>query len=346
MICLLDPRLAEKTASSLPALPGARTVVVHRADAQYRFLHDNAIASHEGVLFAAWYNCPEGEIAGESCIRGRRSADGGRTWSPVEVIASDRAGRGIHYVPVAFCSRGGRLLAFVSNMTGHDLVTRCEVFELDSTGSAWLSRGFIADHFLPNCAPVLLEDGRSLLFGRAAESSRVKPAYPAVAIRDGADLTAPWRVVRLSGEPQPLHPESTAWAEGAAVTAVVRGGPGGGARLFRSGDGGRSWQGPLACNLPASDSKLYAGRLSTGQRYLVWNWPPARDTLVLGVSRPGETVLSAAWALRRGFDPALGVGPEWSYPCAVEEGGRLHVIYTSEKHHSVMTSVPLEDLSL
>ena len=343
---LIDPALAGRAADELPALPGAVTRVVQRADEEYRFLHDNAVAWHGDTLFAAWYNCPQHELVGSSCIRGRRSRNGGATWSPVETIAADTQGRGVFYVPVAFHATPGALYAYIANMVGPDLVTRCEAFVLDEGATpAWRSLGGIADHFLPNCAPVPLANGTWLMAGRRAEDSAHKPAFPAVARSDGARFAAPWTVVPLSTTKLPLHPETTVWADGATITALVRGGPAGGVWLFTSGDFGRTWTGPHANPLPASDSKLYAGRLSTGQRYLVWNWPPARDTLVLGVSRPGEGVLTRVWALRHGLDRALGVGPEWSYPCAIEHAGRLYVIYTSEKRHSVMTAIPVAALA-
>jgi hypothetical protein len=116
MIHLLNPALAGCPPASLPPAEGARSGVVHRTDDAYRFLHDCSIVWHRDELLAAWYNCPRGEIVGESCIRGRRSNDGGRTWSSPEVVAADREGAGIHYVPVSFHSLAERLLAFVSNM--------------------------------------------------------------------------------------------------------------------------------------------------------------------------------------------------------------------------------------
>ena len=344
MLELIDPGPALLTAGQLPDLQGAEDTVVHRMDEQYGFLHDNAVAWNGPVLHAAWYNCPQHEIVGSSCIRGRRSHDGGRTWSPVEVIAADRGAKGIFYVPVAFGPQGTELYAFVSNMVGHDQVTQCEVYLLDAAKGRWRSRGFVADHFLPNCAPVRMANGNYLMAGRASENSVDKPAFPAVAISNGEDLTAPWNVIRLGDHKLPLHPESTTWIDGSTITAIVRGGSDGGVHVFVSGDHGRTWSGPHENNLPATDSKLYAGVLSTEQRYLIWNWPPDRETLVIGVSRPGEVSLTAVWKIREGFSRELGIGPEWSYPCATEHDGRLYVIYTSEKKHSVMTTIPLESV--
>ena len=120
---------------------GAVEVLVHRACAEYRFLHDNAVVWQGDTLFAAWYNCPRHEMQEASAIRGRRFRASGRTWSDVEVIADDWAGEGILYVPVAFLSHGGTLYAYITNMVGADLVVNCEVFALDEATDRWESRG-------------------------------------------------------------------------------------------------------------------------------------------------------------------------------------------------------------
>ena len=66
----------------LPFPDGIQHVRVERSDSdKYKFLHDPAIEVHKGELFAAWYNCPQQEIVGESLIRCRRSKDGGKTWA-------------------------------------------------------------------------------------------------------------------------------------------------------------------------------------------------------------------------------------------------------------------------
>ena len=70
-----------------------------------------------------------------------------------------------------------------------------------------------------------------------------------------------------------------------------------------------------------------------------------RDLLVIAVSRPGEKVFSKMWKLRDGDCQALKSGPEWSYPCAIEYDGKLYVVYTSEKHHCVLTTIPLQSLA-
>ena len=351
---LWDANTPLPAAESLRRPAGATDVMVQRAGAdRYHFLHDSAIVAHKGVLFAAWYNCPRGEMQGESLIRGRRSQDGGRTWSKVEVIAADRHKRGILYVPVAFLSWRGRLYAFVTNMKGGpDRVHQCEVFLLDEKTQAWTSRGFVAGAFLPNCSPKRMDDGNFLMAGRMADRPGRKPMIPAVAISRGERLTEPWSLVRLLPAGRLDNgrtircPETTAIVEGKLVTALVRREKRN-SLVFFSRDEGRTWSAPSEHNLPMASSKIYAGTLSTGQRYVLCNLPSRvrRNLLVIAVSRPGQKAFSRMWKVRHGYCQALQAGPEWSYPCAVESEGKLHVVYTSQKNHCVMTTIPLSSLS-
>lgn len=276
---------------------GAVDIMVHRAGSdEYGFLHDAAIVSHRGALFAAWYNCPDKEIEGRSLIRGRRSSDGGRTWSDPYIIASDHEHRGVFYVPVTFLSFQNELYAFVCNMVGHDLVTCCEVFMPSSHGDGqWVSGGFITGPFLPNCAPLRLVNGDFLMAGRMAERPGAKPTIPAVAISNGDRVTSPWTVVpilspgKCGPEIDLPYPETTVLADGGELTAIIRNDHGN-ALVCVSGDCGNTWAGPFQQNLPIGASKIYAGILSTGQRYLVCNTPTQayRDLLVLAASAPGQ----------------------------------------------------------
>ncbi len=355
MYPLWEPTIPFPARDGLSYPEGAVDVVVHRAgEDQYNFLHDAAVVAHDGALFAAWYNCPEGEMTGESCIRCRRSTDAGATWSAPEVITSDAANAGILYVPVAFLSHAGTLYAFVSNMIGPDLVTACEIFVLepDSAVGAWRSAGFIAEGFLPNCAPVLMDDGHFIMAGRVAPSPGEKALIPAVAIGRAADPARPWEVLHLlpdgraPGGAQLPYPETSVIVEGGEVTALVRNDHGN-ALLLLSTDYGRSSSPPQEHNFPIGAAKAYAGVLSTGQRYLLSNTPASgyRELLTLAVSRPGDTSFRAMWKIRDGYAGRLAAGPEWSYPCAVEHQGRLFIVYTSAKKHCVMTSAPISSLA-
>jgi len=316
---------------------GIQHVRVERSDSdKYKFLHDPAIEVHKGELFAAWYNCPQQEIVGESLIRCRRSKDGGKTWGAVEVIASDTSGDGTYYVPAQLLSHGGALHAFVGTMKGgHDLIKSCAVYVLDEATNRWLPRGEIAGLFLPNCQPIKMADGNWIMAGRAASRFGVKPRIPAVAISQGDDLTGRWNVVPLRAEMTPAHcPETAVWAEDSELVALTRNNARPAPFLHTSDDFGRTWRRLAGHDFSAVTSKMYAGRLSTGQYYVVFNYPTVgergghdRSVLAVAVSRPGEFALSRAWRVQDHSTPDRP--PASHYPSAIEHEDRLLILYTA-----------------
>jgi hypothetical protein len=336
-------------------LEGAIDVMVHRAGSDnYNFLHDAAIVEHKNILYAAWYNCPSGEMQGSSLIRGRRSKDNGLTWSDIEIIANDKEKKGIMYVPVTFLSHKGVLYAFISNMEGGpDRVTRCEVFILNEKNNSWSSFGFITAPFLPNCSPLKMKNNNFIMAGRMASEPGQKPIIPAVAISQGDKLTKKWDVIPLNynkklppGE-NPDFPETTVMVDENNITAFVRNHskyP----IVFLSNDFGRSWSDPKVHNFPFASSKIYAGTLSTGQNYVLANIVSKgyRDLLTIAASRPGEKQFSKIWKIRDGYSEKLRAGAEWSYPCATEYDGKLYIVYTSEKHHCCLTIIPVAALKI
>lgn len=329
--------------------------VVHRAEGDaYNFLHDVAVTEFQGTLFTAWYNCPEGEMEESSVIRGKRSRDQGKTWSSVEVIAQDRDKAGVMYVPIAFGQQGGELFGFVSTMVGPDQVTDCAIFAFEADNeAAWREAGRFGAPFLPNSAAVELSGGNYLLAGRVSDAPGAKPETPAVALSQGGDLTGPWDIVRLQpdkhlpGGKELRYPETAVIVEEDGLLAFVRNDGGNG--LIYTGDRtGREWSSPHTANMRIGSSKMYAGRLSTDQRYLLFTTPTEgyRELLTLAVGRAGVRTFSRVFQIHDGPDATLGVGPEWSYPCAVEADGHLYVVYTSEKRHAMLAVVPLAALEI
>jgi hypothetical protein len=353
---LLLATLSAVHAAEPPFPAGIKHVRVERSDSDsYQFLHDPAIEFHKGELFAAWYNCPEKEIVGESLIRCRRSKDGGETWSALEVIAEDTSREGTYYVPAQLLSHGGVLHAYVGKMKGHDLITNCAVFVLDEATNRWQPRGDIADLFLPNCQPLRMADGNWIMAGRVASRFGVKPYIPAVAISRGDDLAGRWQVVPLSKELSTAQlPETTVWVEGRELLAITRNQTDTVPFVFASHDYGRTWSAVKDHAFTASTSKLYAGHLSTGQRYLVFNQPKegekgfnSRETLVIAVSRPGESALAKTWCVQN--HSTFDRPPASHYPCAIEHEGRLFVLYTaglSGRRQCELAIIPITSLQV
>ena len=236
---------------------------------------------------------------------------------------------------------------------GPDLVHDCEAFVFDEPSNTWTSRGFIAGPFLPNCAPQRMPDGDFLMAGRMAEQPGQKPTIPAVAISRGENLTAPWSVVRLlpakarADTHRMPFPETTAIVESRQITALVR------------GDGPTPW--PSSAAIAGELGRPRASTISHGRiedlRRPVEHRPTIRP--VQSSRRPAaesaghrrqparpEAALSKMWKLRDGPSQELKAGPEWSYPCAIEFEGKLYVVYTSEKHHCVLTAIPVKSLAV
>ena len=102
-------------------------------------------------------------------------------------------------------------------------------------------------------------------------------------------------------------------------------------------------------------SKPYAGTLSTGQRYLVCTTTGdtggTRSPLTIAVSKPGESVLSKVFVIRRSvFPEGPGVSSEradFSYPYAIEHDGKLYIGYTHKSHvANELAVIPVKSLAL
>jgi len=337
---------------TLQAPAGLERVTVEPPNDRYRFLHDAALAVHRGTLVVGWYNCPEKEIVGESLIRARRSTDGGKTWSDAEVVAADRAGAGIFYVPVNFLSHNGTLYALVGIMGGHDLIRSTRAFVFDEARQQWISQGDIAELFLDNTAPIRMANGNYIMSGRMATQLGRKPTIPAVAVSNGDDVLGRWKVLPI-GDPRAALggcPESTLLIRDNALTALVRREGSLTPGIFHSRDWGATWSEEQDQRFRAGPAKMYSGTLSTGQNFVLFNYPLqdahtfSRRTLVLGVSRPQETGLARLWRINVAEPP----GPSTAhYPCAVEHAGKLCVVYTVDypgRRACELATIPLAAL--
>jgi hypothetical protein len=149
--------------------------------------------------------------------------------------------------------------------------------------------------------------------------------------------------------------ESTVIVEGKRVLNISRYGRKARALLSVSEDYGRTWTASTVSNLPMATSKPYAGTLSTGQRFLVCTTTAdtgkSRSPLTIAVSRPGESVFSKVFLIRRSLFPegpgVSGGRVDFSYPYALEHEGRLYIGYTQKSHAAnELAVVPVASLSV
>jgi len=279
-------------------------------------------------------------------LQGRRSTDGGFTWSKLEVIGPGFEGKERHSHGVLFvhkdelwtiCARFG-----VGTPGRRFPGLQGEAFVLDEQTDRWKSRGIVMKNCWPYDELVRMANGNFITGGQD------KDGLPVVAISHGDDLTQ-WDSVLIPYDRrlQPSFAETTVWSEGDRVIAVIRGG-GGVAWVSTSHDFGRTWSKAGPSNLPMPRAKAYLGKLSTGQLYLISNLKN-RDTLVVSVSRPGEKTLSSMWRVQHGKSvaprfPGAAKSKQWSYPYGYEHNGKLYIVYSVGKEECGLTTVPVKSL--
>ncbi|MDF1814371.1 MAG: exo-alpha-sialidase [Verrucomicrobiales bacterium] len=217
-----------------------------------------------------------------------------------------------------------------------------EAFVLDEKADRWVSRGIVMKNCWPYDPPVKMANGNYITGGQDRDG------LPVVAISHGEDFSQ-WDSVLIPWHPglRPSFAETTVWAEGDHVIALIRGG-GNVAWVSESFDGGRNWSVAGPSNYPVPRAKAFLGKLSTGQLYIVSNFRN-RDTLVIATGKPGELSVSKMFRIRHGKSeaprfPGHAKSKQWSYPYASEHDGKLYVVYSIGKEDCGLTVIPVAGL--
>ena len=343
------------------------------------FMHGMALVWHRGRLYASFgYNAAAENTPGEKvfCMV---SENGGNSWYQSHLIdeGDQRAGSAISHG--VFHSADGKLWAFLAGFRGAMQKVRTRLYLLDERTNSWKFQGVVAkEGFWPLQEPQKMDDGNWIMAGVSLQGGN----FPAVAISRGNDITV-WDVVVI---PRADHFE--AWSESAVIVAgnkvtnISRHGPSRRAYVAESVDYGRSWVAARRSNLSMADSKPYAGRLSTGERYLIGTTTAdtidGRSPLTIALSRPNEDKFSRILIIRPAILPRPAVpmadplarlgkkaegpkalaGPEsaadarLAYPYAIERYGMLYVGYSNSGNRGVGNSnsmelaiIPLKSLS-
>lgn len=310
------------------------------------FLHDLAITYHNGTLYEAWYNSTSAEICGSSLIRGRFSRDEGQTWSEPFCVIGKISDAEEHYVPINFFPHNGKLYAIITEMAGKNMTVSLDLYEQQEDPFAqWKKVSKISEGFICNAPPVLMDNG-SYIMAAWVPMKEESPAFPVILISQGQDIQKEWRCIFLY---DPLHPnairlrcpETTVYVEGNRITAFARNDEGPSC-VFRSDNYGEKWSAPCTNAMNIGNSKIFAGKLSNGKKYIVYNEERGyfvRTLLVIAVADAGSDEFSRVYRVFEGDDEQIGRGKIWFYPCAYEHGGYLYVAATLQEHDYVRSAV-------
>ncbi len=342
----------------VPFLDVVTHSMVHRAVAgEYQFMHESSVAVHDGELIVSFANDPLDENSAEGVTRARRSRDFGITWSAPEMVAPGVDGRECDNHALLH-SHDGVLRCYAARWAGgiqadgkwHPLPSmRAVQFVWDPIRRDWSETGVTIPRFLTMHGPQRLRNGGWIIAGEFGFET------PAVAICDD-DRFETWTTVPIPAPPGLKFPEPTVIVDDDRLVAIIRnefvlGPPQTQALVAESFDHGRTWSMARHANLPMVASKPFGGILSTGQRFLVSNYPDVssrRGCLTIALGRPGEKRFCALRTIRQGIPPVHMAGlckePQWSYPYATEHGGVLYVTYSISKEDCAMSAIPLSAL--
>ncbi|MBI5693162.1 MAG: exo-alpha-sialidase [Verrucomicrobia bacterium] len=350
---LLAEDAALASPMSLPEAPG-ETATVYRAEAgAWQFNLHSFIAHHEGHFWAAWSSGRVDEDSSSQLIRYATSRDG-RLWSEARVLADDPDGEAgpWRWMTSGLYVEDGKLYALGSKNQGNNPPggpwSHAELIRFVWTGTGWREDRKVADNCVVYFPPLRIA-GRDFFVWRDSRAWFYTGLAPAG--------TNDWEVRRVPG-PMPDYrmSETSAYVDPAGVVHLIIRDQGYTRRLYHSlsYDGGGTWTIPVKTNYPDAVSKNLSGRLSNGWYYLISNPKAAganpRDPLVITFSRDGWS-FGHPLALRKNA-PALRYkggakgSHSFQYTHAIEQGGKLWVIYATNKEDIEVSAYPLAGFGL
>ncbi|MBE5761485.1 MAG: helix-turn-helix domain-containing protein [Clostridiales bacterium] len=308
-----------------------QSVHIRVPDNDFKFLHEAAIIEYHNVLYASWYQCPEKELRGYTPICGKRSYDGGKTWSDLEIICEDKSEK-ILYCPPVYGICDDRLYMLVNQMVAPDHIHSLDLYVLNTETCKFELLWSRPVPFKLNTNVVTLPNGKLMLPGRIAELDGF-PNTPAVLISDSGKIDTQWRLVKIADDgnlpcgTKLVHPEISVICAEDILYMFCRNDKRKVPLVYISNDYGETWSDVCAHDIPYVSTKVYCGTLSDGRHYIICNTDkPNRSKLSVYFTADQSIKLSKQLEIFDTDDyPWRGA---MHYPAACEYEGYLYIIAT------------------
>ena len=338
----------------LEPVPTTTSTVFGAKEGEWQFNLHSYIAHHGGKFWAIWSSGRVDEDSPNQLIRYATSTDG-HTWSESGIVADDpdgpeKPGRWIARGVFVFEGELTALLAYLEGSRdtpqGRESWMNLRLMRFRWDGDGWNEVGLFLENCMNNYPPQLL-GGR--LFMTCRDSfARMHTALAA------SEKGEEWTVTLLAGEePHDRMSESSWYVDPDGMVHLIFRDKRKSRYLYRSisTDQGRTWPAPVRTNHPDATSKNFTGRLSNGWYYLINNPnPKGRDPLAISFSSDGW-VFERPRVLRKNAPPRRFAGRakpsgSFQYPHAIEHGGSLWVIYSTNKEDIEISEFSISDLGL
>lgn len=315
----------KKTTQTIQSLP------ICMPDNTFKFLHEAAIIEYHNVLYASWYHCHDKELQGYTPICGKRSYDGGNTWSDLEIICEDKSEK-ILYCPPVYGICDDRLYMLVNQMVAPDHMHSLDLYVLNTENFKFELLWSKPIPFKVNTNVVTLPNGKLILPGRIAEMDSF-PNTPAVLISDSGKIDSPWRLVKvanngnLSDGSKLVHPEISVICAEEILYMFCRNDQRKVPLVYISKDYGETWSEAYTHDIPYVSSKIYCGTLTDGRHYIICNTDKLNRSKLSIYFTDDESMKLCKQLIVFDTENYPGWGA-MHYPAACEYNGYLYIIAT------------------
>ncbi|MBR5011691.1 MAG: exo-alpha-sialidase, partial [Clostridia bacterium] len=217
-----------------------------------------------------------------------------------------------------------------------------EAYKFNPADRSWTNLGVVLnDGFWPLCEPMEIKGGKLLMAGLDCKTGAEQAA---IAIAD-KNNPLEWEMIVIPNKSGiKVWGESTVIDYGDKYVLFCR--TTAGKYAVSESTDGINWSSIRYTDLLASNTKAYGGTLSTGSRYLIYATESRKHHIIAIGGADGSYGFSKFYYVRSGFDtePQFFKSPQWAYPYAVEEDGKLYVVYSEHKENCELAIIPIESL--